>query len=36
VAPLLGAVLGWLAHAVAVKGQTSFSDDIQHIRREAT
>jgi aquaporin Z len=35
-APLLGAVLGWLAHAVAVKGQTSFSDDIQHLRREAT
>jgi aquaporin Z len=36
VAPLLGAVLGWILHAVAVKGQTSFSDDIQHIRREAT
>ena len=36
VAPLLGAVLGWVVHAVAVKGQTSFSDDIQHIRREAT
>jgi glycerol uptake facilitator-like aquaporin len=34
-APPLGAILGYLAYALAVKGQTSFKDDIGRIEAEA-
>lgn len=34
-APPLGAILGYLAYALAVKGQTSFKDDFERIEAEA-
>ena len=35
-APLLGAVLGWVVHTVVVKGDINFSDDIAAVRDELT
>jgi aquaporin Z len=34
VAPTLGAIVGWIAHAVTVKGQTSFREEVEHIESE--
>jgi aquaporin Z len=34
-APPLGAILGWMAHAISVKGQTSFKEDLQRTEAEA-
>ena len=35
VAPPLGAVLGWVIHAVVVQGKTNLQDDFDAIRKEA-
>ncbi len=34
VAPPLGAILGWVIHAVVVKGETNLRDDIDAMRKE--
>lgn len=34
IAPPIGAIVGWLVHAVVVKGDTNFRDDLQRIQGE--